>query len=643
MRPRFGPTARRLLAAGASTAVLLLSASTGAGAADGGLSIVHLERTDTGFEVSVDVPADVDLDLAAVTATVNGVTYDSTASRIADGDSRVQRTTVLAIDTSESMNGERFDAAKAAATMFLDAVPDDVQVGIITFDSTVDTALAPSTDRDQTRAVIDGLALSVGTRLNDGVISAVALAGTEGQGSVLVLSDGADTSSTPLSAVVDAVDASDVVVDVVGLEQSPKALRKLQQLAGDNGAVIGSNSAALAETFTAEAAVLARQVGVTISAPADVVAQQVSISVSIPSATGDLVATSTYPAAPTASAPPPSLAVATSPSGGFDAPSWFMYAGVGVFGLGLGVALLMMVPRKAVAMSAEERVSTYTSGLVGVQASSSKVETDAALTQAKAAAAGLLQRNQGLDVRIVRRLEAAGSELKSSEWLLLHAAIFLGVSLVGLLLGQGNLVVGLIFMALGAVGPWVYLRIKAGRRRKKFDSLLPETLQLMSGALSAGLSLLQSVDTIVREGSDPVASEFKRVLVETRLGISLEDAFDGVAERFDSRDFKWVVMAIRIQRQVGGNLGELLNTVADTMREREYIRRQVGALAAEGKISAIVLGALPPVFLLYLFLAQRSYVEPLFTDIRGIIMLVGAALWLGVGVFWMSRLIKVEV
>ncbi len=165
----------------------------------------------------------------------------------------------------------------------------------------------------------------------------------------------------------------------------------------------------------------------------------------------------------------------------------------------------------------------------------------------------------------------------------------------------------------------------------------------MSGSLAAGLSLAQSVDTIVREGSEPITSEFKKVLVETRLGLSLETALQGVADRFQSKDFDWVVMAINIQRQVGGNLAELLDTVAGTMREREYIRRQVAALAAEGKISAYVLGGLPPAFLLYLVLANPTYVNVLFTRPLGIAMLVGGAVILSVGVFWMSRIIKVEV
>ena len=148
----------------------------------------------------------------------------------------------------------------------------------------------------------------------------------------------------------------------------------------------------------------------------------------------------------------------------------------------------------------------------------------------------------------------------------------------------------------------------------------------MAGSLAAGLSLAQSVDTIVREGTEPIASEFKRVLVETRLGVSPGGrARRASADRFQSKDFAWVVMAIKIQRQVGGNLAELLDTVAATMREREYIRRQVAALAAEGKLSAWVLGGLPPLFMLYLLLTKRDYVMPMFTEPLGWVMLGGAA------------------
>jgi len=110
-----------------------------------------------------------------------------------------------------------------------------------------------------------------------------------------------------------------------------------------------------------------------------------------------------------------------------------------------------------------------------------------------------------------------------------------------------------------------------------------------------------------------------------------------------SQDFEWVVMAIRIQREVGGNLSELLNTVADTIREREYLFRQVQALSAEGRLSVWILGGLPPAFTGYLLISNPNYLEPLISTVIGYILLGVMAVLLTVGIFWMKKLVKVEV
>jgi tight adherence protein B len=460
---------------------------------------------------------------------------------------------------------------------------------------------------------------------------------------VLVLSDGADTSDTDLETTTGAVAEAEILLDVVALDQSGPPLDALAALAeAGGGQVINADRNALSETFSEEAALLARQVLVTAQVPAGVSDNEATLVVTLPTAKAPIVVQAfavvraSGPASPEALAPP-------ATNHGWTPPDWVMYAGVGAVGVGLVGLLTMMVPSGPAPMTVTERVSQYTAPPSRHGSSSPKMDTDQALASAKDAAAGLLRRNQSLEARISHRLDGAGSALKSSEWLLLHGAIFVLAGLVGLLLGRGNIVIGLVFMAFGVFGPWVYLGLRRTRRRKAFNMALPETLQLMSGSMTAGLSLAQSVDTIVREGAEPIASEFKRVLVETRLGVSLEDAFNGVAERFESKDFEWVVMAIKIQRQVGGNLAELLDTVAATMREREYMRRQVAALAAEGKLSAIVLGGLPPLFLLYLLLTKRDYVMPMFTEPIGWVMLIGLGVLLSIGVFWMSRLIKVEV
>lgn len=330
---------------------------------------------------------------------------------------------------------------------------------------------------------------------------------------------------------------------------------------------------------------------------------------------------------------------------GLALPEWGKYLAVALVGLGLLIGFLAVAvkPKKA-DLTIEERVSLYAAGgdALAKEGNHRAPQVDQ-LAQFKGAAASVLQRNKSLEERIAARLDAAGSGFKAPEWLLLHAGIVVFAGALGVILGGGNLLLGIVFLAFGIVGPWFYLGFLRNRRVKKFNAQLPDTLQLMSGSLSAGLSLAQSVDTIVREGSEPIAGEFRRVLVETRLGVPLEDAMDGITERFESKDFGWIVMAIKIQRQVGGNLAELLDTVAATIREREYMRRQVDALAAEGKISAYVIGGLPPVFGLYLFLTQPGYLNPMFNTPLGLLMLGVGVVMLAVGAFWMSRMVKVEI
>jgi tight adherence protein B len=616
---------------------LALGPAQSAAAADTPGAITYSEPTAEGLQVLVSVPAAAEVDLEAVEVTVDDEKAEATAVP-ADTDDSVMRTTVLAIDTSNSMKGERFAAAQAAAREFVNSAPADVLVGIVTFDSDVETALPPTQDRAAALAVIDALELRKKTLLYAGILSAVDAVGTVGQRNVLVLSDGADTTDTPIDTVTAAIKAAEVRVDVVALEQDGEALAALQTLAAAGGGeVIPADPAALAAAFAEQAAALARQVLVTVQVPSSVSRTEATVRVTLPVADGAVVAEAftTVRSAP--------LSETVTRDTPWSPPSWVMYAGPAAVGLGLILAVALLAPKPR-SVSAADRVGQYTaSQSKSVDAGGPLLDTEAAFASAKETAASMLSRNKDLDARISQRLEAAGSELKSSEWLLLHGGIFLVSGLVGLGLGGGNPIIGLLFLVGGLILPWIYLGFRRSRRRKAFNQGLQDTLQLVSGSLAAGLSLAQSVDTIVREGSEPIAGEFRRVLVETRLGVSLEDALEGVGERFESKDFEWVVMAIKIQRQVGGNLAELLDTVAATMREREYVRRQVAALAAEGKLSAWVLGGLPPLFMLYLFFTNRDYVIVMFQEPLGWAMLAGAATILAIGVFWMSRLVKVEV
>jgi len=154
---------------------------------------------------------------------------------------------------------------------------------------------------------------------------------------------------------------------------------------------------------------------------------------------------------------------------------------------------------------------------------------------------------------------------------------------------------------------------------------------------------LQALDAVARDADEPSAKEFSRALAETRIGADLNDSLDHLADRMDSKNLRWTAMAIDIQRQVGGNLGETLRNTAATLRDRQALARHVKALAAEGKLSAYILIALPVFLFLYMLVANRPYVELLWNNLMGIGMSVAGLISLVFGVVWMNKVVKVEV
>ena len=195
----------------------------------------------------------------------------------------------------------------------------------------------------------------------------------------------------------------------------------------------------------------------------------------------------------------------------------------------------------------------------------------------------------------------------------------------------------------GWLGPFSYIRFKASQRRRAFLEQLPDVLMLIAGALRAGYSLQQALAAVGEDAKPPAAEEFRRAMAEIRLGATMDDALQDMARRIGIIDFDWTVMAIEIQREVGGDLAEILETIADTIRERERIRRQIRALTAEGRLSGWVLGILPFAFALFLILRSPDYLEPLYTTTMGLIMISGAVFLMIVGAFWMRKIVRIEV
>jgi tight adherence protein B len=327
--------------------------------------------------------------------------------------------------------------------------------------------------------------------------------------------------------------------------------------------------------------------------------------------------------------------------------AWMLWLAMLAIFLGLGgaVATLVMpsyVSRRHRQLAAIERLNS--SGGLSLADERSAVK---AISASLVNLGDKVMDSRASTPRTQRRLQRADLPLRPGEWAVLRVVAVVAGMAGGTLLLHGGSVSTFIGACLGAlvgfVGPGFFLKFAASRRSKKFESQLPDVLTLVASSLSTGFSLLQALDAVAKDAAQPSAKEFSRALAETRIGADLNDSLDHLADRMESVNLRWTAMAISIQRQVGGNLAETLRNTAATLRDRESLRRHVNALSAEGKLSAYILIALPIGVFLYMLTVNRSYVELLWTNMIGIGMLAGGLVSLGIGVFWMSKVVKVEV
>jgi tight adherence protein B len=265
------------------------------------------------------------------------------------------------------------------------------------------------------------------------------------------------------------------------------------------------------------------------------------------------------------------------------------------------------------------------------------------LADAATSATGLLnrilRRQSSVGARVAA-LEKAGVKMRLQDVALLVigatlAAAALGDLLAGPLIGLG-LAVAVPLLAkfgVGALGT---------RRQRAFADQLDDSLQLLASSLRAGHSLLQALASVAGEAEAPTSEEFARIINENRVGRELSLALDECALRMDSEDFVWVTQAIAINREVGGNLAEVLDGVGNTIRERNQIRRQVKALSAEGKLSAYVLMALPLGIAGFLSFSNPEYMAKFVHSLAGYAMIGAAAVEFLVGGLWMRKVVQIK-
>lgn len=566
-------------------------------------------------------------------------------------------TVLLVVDVSGSMRGSPLDEAKTAAAGFLEALPPTTRTAVMGFAATPELAGDFSDDPADAASALRRLEAAGETGLYDAVAAAVDILAADGEGRpfIVLLSDGGDTASTlALADAVERLEESDVRFYAVELqtdESDPTSLRALADV-GAGRVVSAEDPAALAAVYDRIASELVNQLVIAFNSaaggPTDLaitishgdISATTAASITLP---GTAVTTTTVPPTTTTTRagqeegpvvtttlPPPTPYTASGP-GLLGAP-WVLPAGLATMGLALLTVLFLALwpsdrPKNQWVANARERF-TPSGGLLTRMTNRAKGAAEAVLTRSG--------RRSGLS----RALDAAGVRLAAGEFVILSLSAGVAGAALGTLLFRlpGALLLG----ALGLVVPRLLVNRAGQKRREAFAGQLDGTLQLLSGSMRAGYGLLQAVNNISAEASPPTGQEFGRIIMETRLGRDLVEALHALADRMDSDDFRWVAQAIDIQRSVGGDLAEILDTVSQTIRERNQIRRQIKALSAEGRISAYILMALPFLLTAIISVINPEFIAPLWSTTIGKVAAAGAALLMLTGMVWIRRLIRLK-
>lgn len=558
----------------------------------------------------------------------------------------VETSMVVAVDTSQSMarNGGVAETQETLLAM-IDELQGDEAMGLVTFGSTVKELSPLTTDKDELRRAVDEIVApsNAGTALWDGVVKAASMfpESSDLQPNIVLITDGYDDSSDASAGRARSeVKRAEAAVFALAYNAQKhvdsEAIASL--VAATGGAVIPApDRADLAPALDQVSTSLDNQFVLTFASAGEQGASALEVNAGGESATGVLVTGDRIGGA--GNLAPPEASKSLVPS--FLSGDLGRILAVAAGGLAVAlavVAVAMMVSNEETSL--DNMLQQYTEpGAAAADDDDSLAQT--AFVQRAVNLTEQIATRQGVLVKVERKLEQADLPLRAAEALFFYLAGGLVVTIVGLvLMGFIGL---LVFGALAFVLPMGILNFLGRRRQKKFDAQLPDMLSLLSGSLRAGYSLVQGVEAVSKEVDGPMGRELRRIMTEAQLGRELEDAFEAAATRVQSKDFEWAIMAIRIQREVGGNLSELLMTVAETMVERERLRRDVATLTAEGKMSAIILGLMPIGLGAFMYFANPEYMKPLFSPGMGYILLGVAGLGMGIGFAWMKKCITIEI
>jgi tight adherence protein B len=653
-----GLLAAGLLAAG-SLATAVSSASAAPATGDVSLSDVQVTKTGVTAILTARTASGAKIDPASVKATLGGLDAAVKVQPIA----AERRVTTLLIDTSGSMGATGMATVVQAADSFLATAPADVYVGVVAFSSVPKVITAPTLNRATVRTAIAALKSQGETSLFDAIAVTLTQLGTTGDRSFVLLSDGGDTRSRrTLDQTLAALSASGVRAQVVGFKTSETQGSVLAQLAaaGHGSVAAAGNDAAVSSAFKMAAQDLGSQVRVVITAPPSVGGLQPLKVTATAGGTALQSVTSVNLAVvspPSSASPAPSTAPTAAPVEGSAVATakgplgiaWMLWFALLAIFVGVGGVILALGTPAAGSRRQRrlESIERYVPGTTSIRAEQRPTPTMTSISDTLVNLGEKVMDKRASTPRTQQLLERADLPLRPGEWAVLRVVSVVVGMAGGMVLLRGGSTSMLVGAGLGVVVglfmPALFLKFAAKRRAGKFENQLPDVLTLIASSLSTGFSLLQALDAVARDAAEPSAKEFSRALAETRIGADIEDSLEHLADRMDSTNMRWTGMAISIQRQVGGNLAETMRNTATTLRDREALKRHVRGLSAEGRLSAYILIALPVGIFLYMLLVNKPYVQLLWTTAIGIGMLAGGLVSLGIGVFWMNKVVKVEV
>lgn len=645
-----------------ASAALFAGMSTASAAPAPVVNITGIEAKNGNLIGLISAAGGANID-PGLSITVSGKNYPVDAITSGQG-TPVARSAMLVVDTSGSMGEAGMATVRTAVGAFLKSVPDDVRVGLVAFSGKAVVKLAPTTDQGKVQSAVNDLESDGETALYDGVTLAVKTLGTKGERSILLLSDGGDTASKSTQAqATAALKTNDVRAEAVSFKSTEGNVSVLKGFAtaGGGSVVSAANAGAVASAFTSAAKTLASQLTFSMPLPPGVTAVQ-NIKVSGVAGGKDFSTTALVDfgdgVAVKATATPASTEPIVGPTENLikaAAPaSTLPVLGVPpMLGIGLGAVFLGLVgagialssgSMKSGRQTRVDSIDQYVAPGAPVKAKKGK---QTAVSESLVFLGDRMMEGRESTSKTMALIERADLPLRPGEWWVMRiVALAVGVA-VSLLIFTGGLIMTVVAVVIGFVFGWIMpaivLRFLAKRRAKKFDHMLPDVLTLIASSLSTGFSLPQALDAVAKDAAEPAAKEFSRALAETRIGADIADTLERLSDRMDSGNMRWTAMAIRIQREVGGNLAETMRTTAKTLREREELGRHVRALSAEGRLSAYILIALPIGIFLFTFKSNREYVELLWTRPMGLAMLAAGVISLGIGMFWMNKVVDVKV